>query len=1142
MKHQLLKSVAIIIAFVSSLNVSAQDAWILSARDGFDNINNTTVYGMNVFGGKLYAGVGSDSGYVYSSTTGNINSWTKVFSPGSRSIDAITSTPIGGGNMYVASNNDMYDSCRVFRSTDGTSWTPFFASPTRITFIIPFKGAGADDSIYVVNKNDNGDRILKTYYNSMDYWNTSSQWDTVLNFEQSNPFTLITAIGKHNSKLFIGTSTAELWSSADGNNWVINANVGSGFGDPDNKGITAITSFMGKIYVGTENNVDGAQLWSSSDEITWTLVHQFPYENEQVSSLTIADGKLWITVKGYSDGIVANSSDGTSIVISNDNSFGNSDNNGRYASITEFGNNIYWAGEHDYFGGKGREFSMSGAQIWRLCTVTPPTVNIGPDQTVCPGVPVLLDAGVGASAYVWQNMATTQTTTVTAPGYWSVEYIGSNGCSAYDTILINALASPSVNITTPVTFAGMPYTVCSGVNTNMQATAVSNAYTPDPPIHIVANDTIADVLPPVNDTIVVSGITPTCACDALMSVTIDSSYHTYAGDLVIRIYAPDGSNVLLSQQRGGSADNSYFGTEFRMNGLDGIAFASPPFTGVYQPEESFSALTGNPNGAWSLNIQDIAGGDEGNLKGWTIRFKVDDTVMTYSWAPPVGLSSVNTLATIASPTVTTTYTLTTTNTIGCSTEQTIMYDVPAISLPQSADTVCYGGSLMLNVAGATASAVWSPAGGLDVATGPNVIASPSVSTTYYVNDSISGCAVSDSIHLHANGQLFLNSPAPVTICYSDTATLTANASGGSGPYVYTWDMGGSYLYGETINTSPVSGTSFTISATDAAGCFIGGGSTSISVMPSTDVYGHVSYTGGNVTGSSVVLYEYVPFLTHFDTIQTTMTDASGNYYFPSVDHSNYLIEVFPNATYTTLVPTYYGNVFLWDSAIVVSHDCYMADTFNIVTVEEMVVTGPGLLQGTIVEDDGFGRAPGDPIPGVDVKLGRNPGGQLVTSTQTNGSGTYTFANLPYDDYVVYVDITGLGSDSTYNVTVDAANPTYLNLDYEVDSTEITPVQNSATGVTPNTVPAKMNAFSVYPNPSNGIATIEYTVTEDASVSLGIYNVLGIKMIDIMNTKQIPGTYRYSINNEKDKTLTSGVYFVTLIINEKTNIHRLIINK
>jgi hypothetical protein len=290
------------------------------------------------------------------------------------------------------------------------------------------------------------------------------------------------------------------------------------------------------------------------------------------------------------------------------------------------------------------------------------------------------------------------------------------------------------------------------------------------------------------------------------------------------------------------------------------------------------------------------------------------------------------------------------------------------------------------------------------------------------------------------------------------------------------------------------------------------------------------------------LYKYLPYLTQFDTLQITTTDAVGDYHFASVNHSTYLIKVFPDTSYNTLVPTYYGNVFLWDAAPSVTHDCQMSDTFNIVTVEELVATGPGFLQGSVLEDIGFSRQPGDPIPGVDVKLGRNPGGQLVTSTQTDSTGTYTFTGVAYDNYIIYADIPGLGRDSSYVVTVDATNDSIFNLDYVVDSSVVFIVNNTATGVHPNIAQTKEKVFSVYPNPSDGNASIEYSISKDANVSLGIYNVLGVKIIDIANDEQMSGTHKYSINKAKDNELASGIYFVTLIVDGKISIQRLVINK
>ena len=211
-----------------------------------------------------------------------------------------------------------------------------------------------------------------------------------------------------------------------------------------------------------------------------------------------------------------------------------------------------------------------------------------------------------------------------------------------------------------------------------------------------------------------------------------------------------------------------------------------------------------------------------------------------------------------------------------------------------------------------------------------------------------------------------------------------------------------------------------------------------------------------------------------------------------------------------------------------------------------------MITGTILEGVGFGsslmvnngfmRLPGEPIPGIDVKLGKNPGGAMVTSGSTNGSGVYTFTGVDFntgaDYYTVYVDIPGLGRDSSYSVTVNATTNQFYNLDYYVDSTTIYIVDSSAVGIN-NLDAALENTFAVFPNPSLGNSTIEYVLENSANVSLSIYNVLGEKISELVNQNQKAGVYKYSTNN---KNLVAGIYFITLITDGKSSTQRLIITE
>ncbi|MBK7182386.1 MAG: T9SS type A sorting domain-containing protein [Bacteroidetes bacterium] len=238
------------------------------------------------------------------------------------------------------------------------------------------------------------------------------------------------------------------------------------------------------------------------------------------------------------------------------------------------------------------------------------------------------------------------------------------------------------------------------------------------------------------------------------------------------------------------------------------------------------------------------------------------------------------------------------------------------------------------------------------------------------------------------------------------------------------------------------------------------------------------------------------------------------------------------------MPTYFGDQYLWTLAQVKNHGCVDVDTANIFMVEGVTGVGPGMLQGTVLEGPGFGRLEGDPIPGIDIKLGRNPGGALVTQTTTNATGQFTFDNIdintPGEYYTVYVDLPGRERDSTYNVIVTASNTTFNQLDYAVDSNSVYPINPIVTSIGYYNF-ANENKFSVYPNPFNENTTIAYTLSADAEVRLEIYNVLGVKIQNILSTKQQAGEFKYVLDNK----INAGVYFISLTINNKTATQRVV---
>lgn len=1146
---------AICICLMSGISVTAQDAWAPSETGGFGNAFNEYIRSMTTFKGFMYAGTGTSSGELFRTSTGTEGSWVNIFSsPLASEFTALGQTTEGGGYLYASTKPFGGDSTHIYTSFDGVTWTIYYKADDMdpIQHIVPYKGLGTVDSIYIFEEDFFGTRIHRSWYDSNDPYDTiaGGSWDSIMDFSIISLYTHVKSTLVANGKLYTGTNNgATLWSY-DGITWLQNIWVGNGFGNPNNNEITALEYYGGYIYAGTYNSTDGAQIWRSNDEMTWSLVNTYP-GYRAVTDFEVVGGELWVALEGMSTTAkVIRSTDGLTFNTSMDDGFGFVGNHGEDGVLAVMGNNMYYGLKNYGMGAlapppgapasRGGGPMSTGGQIWRTCLVTPPTVDLGPDTLVCSGTNVILDAGAGMIDYHWSTEDSTQTISVGSPGGYVVWVTDGTGCSNSDIIQVEHKASPTVTPQLPD-----PWTLCYGDNIMMNVAAYSNIMVPETPFSTVTHDTIDGSLGDQLDSILVSGVTGTCACNDLYSVTIDSLDHAWAGDVIIGIYSPSGSYVDLTLGSGGSSNLGYHGTEFKMSAATPISAGSAPFTGSYIPSGDFNTLSGNANGYWVLKTGDTyPSADHGVLKGWSIRFQHNDTMLTYSWTPGGGLSSTTIIDPIASPLTTTTYTLAVTNSNSCTSTSTSTLEVPAINLTVADDSICFGASTSISGTGGS-TYFWNTTPSLSSSIGATVIATPATDEVFWVHDTASGCYFTDTVTIYVDDTVVVDGGFPPTICYSDTALLSATAISGTPPFSYMWSGPSGSSPTQSVSLSPDSTELWGVIMTDGFGCNSSGFSVYVNVMPSTDIHGHVTYSGGDVTDGTAVAYEFKPYLIHFDTIQVSPLDGSGYYHFSAIDHADYIVKVFPNtATYPTLIPTYYGNTFLWDSAIVFSHACFVNDTLDIAVEEELIIpSGPGLMGGRIVEGVGFERLEGDPIPGIDVKLGRNPGGALITSTQTSTNGDYVFPNLPLsgpgESYVVYADIPGIGRDSSYNVVLDVTNPVYDSLNYLVDSTTVYILETSGTGVAEGI--AGNNALSVYPNPSNGIVNIEYALSKNSKMSLGIYNVLGVRIRELVNSDQQAGNYKYSFNF-RNYNLSAGVYFISLITDGKVSTHRLVITE
>jgi hypothetical protein len=86
------------------------------------------------------------------------------------------------------------------------------------------------------------------------------------------------------------------------------------------------------------------------------------------------------------------------------------------------------------------------------------------------------------------------------------------------------------------------------------------------------------------------------------------------------------------------------------------------------------------------------------------------------------------------------------------------------------------------------------------------------------------------------------------------------------------------------------------------------------------------------------------------------------------------------------------------------------------------------------------------------------------------------------------------------------------------------------------LPSKFNLAQNYPNPFNPETTIEYSIPEDAFVSIKVYSMLGEEIATLVNSQKSPGTYRVQFDA---KDLQSGIYFYKLVSNSFTSVRKML---
>jgi len=367
-------------------------------------------------------------------------------------------------------------------------------------------------------------------------------------------------------------------------------------------------------------------------------------------------------------------------------------------------------------------------------------------------------------------------------------------------------------------------------------------------------------------------------------------------------------------------------------------------------------------------------------------------------------------------------------------------------------------------------------------------------------------------------------------------TLMANATGGVPPYTYLWNTNSTQ---QIITISATTTAIYTVTVTDAS---LNVASDTLTVfIPATNITGAITSSVGPTNGI-VTLYKFSTLNAKLDSI-TSVSISPPNYVFNAIASGSYIVKATLNDT--TVQQTYGSSSISWKNATHINHGCAANSTQNITVIPIINLgPGPGSLSGKITEGVGYGQrggtfAPGNPIGGLSVKGGKNPGGNIVAQGRTNSSGEYTLTNFPVslagESYFILVDIPGLDTNNTYHRAITTGSVQFTSLNFIVDSAKVNPTQN--VGVTEYKL---FNGnMKMYPNPTSGLVTIELELLKPEPIEIKLNDLAGKEVKTILSSKQNFNT-EFKIQADL-KALSNGVYLMKLKIGDSEQTVKLILS-
>jgi PKD repeat protein len=363
-------------------------------------------------------------------------------------------------------------------------------------------------------------------------------------------------------------------------------------------------------------------------------------------------------------------------------------------------------------------------------TVTVEVLDLaaGEDVTICPGGTAQLSASA-AEFYQWWPTADlddpNSPTPKASPSQTTMYTVKmtAGSCTITDTVFVFVEQTFNIHLSAPPS-------ACAGDVVTVRALGGGSAF--EWSGNGVAPSNTSETTVRVSAPTVVRVRATSGACTSIDSVVIGVTAGPSVDASPDTTICPSGTALLRAS--GNALRYHWFPPQGLLEDTGSVVRAQPETTTTYYVTgvgegacQSVDSITVTVRSAPTIS----AGPVKRMCIGGSVRLSATGMADSYSWHPATGLDDPTTLAPIASPTVTTTYTLTATRG-GCVTVDSATVFVSSLTLVvPSSVRICYGSAAELSASGA-ATYRWTPSTGLSDPSIPNPIASPLESTTYRV--------------------------------------------------------------------------------------------------------------------------------------------------------------------------------------------------------------------------------------------------------------------------------------------------------------------------------------------------------------------------------------------------------------------------